>query len=144
MEKGYYKNKLKEWRLKNPERNKELRRKYKQSEKGKQANKKYAHKRYSTNRVFRERTIQLNKGKQTKEYIKNYIKNYLKNEDNYRKFIIRQKDKYLRKKLIKLISCCQFCGDKRRLELHHKIYDENQQVILLCQKCHKFLHRKYK
>jgi hypothetical protein len=39
--KEYYRNKLKEWRIRNPEKNKEQRKKYKQSEKGKKAIQKY-------------------------------------------------------------------------------------------------------
>jgi len=136
----YYKNKVKEWRLNNPKKNKELRRKYKQSEKGKIANARYSKK------YFREQYIK-NPGshKQSKEYIKNYLKEYNKNQENHRKYLIRQKDNHgLRNKLLNQFGSCQLCGSKINLEIHHKTYDESKDVILLCRICHKRLHRKIK
>jgi hypothetical protein len=148
----YYRKKIKEWRLKNPERNKELRKKYKQSSKGRLANLRYARK-YEKTPEFKEKMrdymkeyIQTPKIKQRrKEYIKNYIKRYLENEENHRKFLVRQKDnRCLRKGLIKNIGFCNFCGSKTDLEMHHLSYDESKNVILLCRKCHRELHRKQK
>lgn len=134
----YYKNKVKEWRLNNPKKNKELRRKYKQSEKGKIANARYSKK------YFREQYIK-NPGshKQSKEYIKNYMAKYILDLENHRKFLIRQKDRHVvRKQLLRQKGYCELCGSEDNLEIHHKIYDESRNIILLCRKCHRTLHRK--
>jgi len=164
----YHRKKSKEWRLKNPIRNKELRKKYKKSEKGKKSNRKYERtynqkpeviikrreysKKYSKKpEVIIKRREYFKKYpekfKQKKEYINNYIKKYFKNEDNHKKYLIRQKDyRNLRKKLINLYKSCKFCNSKEKLELHHKNYEGEgnlDNIIVLCRKCHKKLHRKY-
>jgi len=39
---------------------------------------------------------------------------------------------------------CQICGKKEKLEIHHKRYTKKQEdCILICQKCHKRIHRKW-
>ncbi|NCD06786.1 MAG: HNH endonuclease [Spirochaetia bacterium] len=151
----YYRNKTKEWRLRNPEKNKELRKKYKQSEKGKIANKKYESKRikkiindpkkleasllYHRN-YYRNNPTKYNR---SPEYIKNYMKEYIKDIEKHRKFLIRQKDRLkYRKQLLEQKGFCQICGSINNLEIHHKDYDEKSNIILLCRKCHRFLHRK--
>lgn len=46
-------------------------------------------------------------------------------------------------KLIKQICKCQICGSKEKLEIHHKRYTKKlSDCMLVCQKCHKKLHRK--
>lgn len=45
-------------------------------------------------------------------------------------------------KLFKRYNGCQFCESKEKLEIHHKKYDlDISSCMLLCQKCHKQLHR---
>ena len=147
----YHRKKSKEWRLKNPIRNKELRKKYKKSEKGKKSNRKYERTYNQKPEVIIKRREYFKKYpekfKQKKEYINNYIKKYFKNEDNHKKYLIRQKDyRNLRKKLINLYKSCKFCNSKEKLELHHKNYEGEgnlDNIIVLCRKCHKKLHRKY-
>lgn len=149
----YQRDKLKEWRLKNPEKNKQQRKKYKLSDKGKIANAKYWKKYTPTDdaiegrREWSRRYYYLHpnkyKTKQSKEYIRDYMKNYIKNSENHRKFLIRQKDRFaLRKKLLETQGFCQLCGSKENLEIHHKSYDETKNIMLLCRKCHRQLHRK--
>ena len=46
-------------------------------------------------------------------------------------------------KLIKQICKCQICGSKKKLEIHHKRYTKKlSDCMLICQECHKKLHRK--
>ena len=46
--------------------------------------------------------------------------------------------------LLKKYGECMFCQSKNKLEIHHKKYDtkEIKDCLLLCQKCHKIIHRK--
>ncbi len=45
--------------------------------------------------------------------------------------------------LLKKYVGCQICGSKIKLEIHHKKYTKRlSDCMLLCQKCHKKLHRK--
>ena len=38
---------------------------------------------------------------------------------------------------------CEKCKSKENLEYHHVTYDKKKNIIIvLCRKCHKFLHRK--
>jgi hypothetical protein len=135
---AYYRLKLKQWRLKNPEKNKEQRIKYKKSEKGRIANRKYElvyHRKKMNNPTSH---------KQYKEYMNNYVKIYMKDEENHRKKLIRMRDNHnLRKELLSQQGFCQLCGSQLNLEIHHKNYDESKDVIILCRLCHKKLHRKY-
>ena len=46
--------------------------------------------------------------------------------------------------LFALYDGCQLCKSKDRLEIHHKNYTRDiQDCMLLCQLCHKKIHRKY-
>jgi hypothetical protein len=52
-------------------------------------------------------------------------------QDGFRDEIIREKGK------------CEICSSKNRLELHHEEYTEDKgKVKVLCQSCHKKIHRK--
>ena len=45
--------------------------------------------------------------------------------------------------LLEKFGGCQFCGSKNKLEIHHKKYTTDiKDCLLLCQPCHKKLHRK--
>ena len=45
--------------------------------------------------------------------------------------------------LIKKYSGCQICNSEERLEIHHIRYSKDiKDVLLLCQPCHKKVHRK--
>lgn len=142
----YYRMKTKEWRNKNPEKNKKLRKKYKKSEKGKIANRRYDNKPETLEKrreYFRKHP---SKFKQTKEYIKNYMKGYMQDKDNHEKYLIRQKHNNLfRNLLIEKYGCCQECGSDKFLEIHHEEYNNSnsmEELNLLCRKCHRVLHRK--
>jgi hypothetical protein len=143
----YCTKKIKEWRLKNPEKNKLQRKKYKQGENGKLANLRYSKNHVeSTRNYFRERYRKNpTTSKQSKEYIRDYMKEYMKNKENHRKYLIRQRDRFSRKRgLILLPEYCQLCGSQNNLEMHHKTYDESKDVIILCRVCHRKLHWKTK
>jgi len=144
---AYNREKLREWRLKNPEKNKQSRIRYKKSEKGKLANKAYHKRRYPEGiRYDREKYLKKyaanpEKFKQRKSYINNYLKSYMLDAENHRKYLVRQKDQSVRRKLLKQIGFCQLCGSQKDLEIHHKTYEEKN-VILLCRSCHRRLHWK--
>lgn len=145
--KEYNRKKIKEWREKNPKRNKELRKRYKQSEKGKEANRKYStsEKRKAYMRKYMRKNPE--KFKRSKEYMREYMKNYMMKHDNHNKYLLRQKDYFaFRKKLIDLYKECQECGSKENLEMHHLDYSDSNigNIIILCRKCHRHLHRIYK
>ncbi len=45
--------------------------------------------------------------------------------------------------LIEKIGCCEVCGSEDKLEIHHKRYSRRLgDCQLLCQPCHKEIHRK--
>jgi len=45
--------------------------------------------------------------------------------------------------LLEKYGCCQICDSKDKLEIHHKRYTKKlKDCMLVCQKCHKNLHRK--
>ena len=144
---------------KNPEKNKEARKKYKKSDKGKIANKKWdnsekgkaAHKKWLNKNPeylleYHRKRYAKNpeKYKQGKEYIKNYIKEYYKNPENKEKIKIRREAyRKHREKLLKKYPECQSCGSNDFLEIHHEEYDNSDltKLKVLCRKCHRFLHR---
>ena len=92
------------------------------------------------------------------KYQREYDKNNKKKKAIYDK-LRRKKDNYNKikrtqhfslrvhlPKLIKKYGKCQICNSKKNLEIHHKKYDTKkiEDCMLLCSKCHKKLHRKYK
>ena len=118
--------KLKEWRKRNPKRNKELRKKYKFSDKGIIANRTYLQ-----TPKFKLRIVR-------------YLKKYMEDVENHKKYLIRQNDYKFRKELINFFKKCQECGSKDHLEMHHIDYFKDKDIIILCRKCHRHLHRKNK
>jgi len=137
----------KQWRRENPERVKAYRKKYKSSEKGKATNNKYA-KKFRESEKGREYikdyyNSNKEKFKHKDGYMKKYIKEYFKDEENKKKYLIRQRDNSrLRRGKIKKNSECLFCESNNNLEMHHKNYKEEGKIITLCKKCHGELHRK--
>jgi len=146
--KKYQREKIKEWRLKNPEKNKILRKKYKEFDKGKIANKRYLKKPEVKKRINESQRKKYSENpktyKQDKEYIKNYIREYYKDPKNKNKIRIRN-ESYLkhRKKLLEIYPNCQSCGSNIFLEIHHEEYNNSDltKLKVLCRKCHRFLHR---
>lgn len=54
-------------------------------------------------------------------------------------------EKQTKKQAIKeAVKKCQECGSINNLELHHRDYFKEGNVTILCRKCHRCLHRKYK
>ncbi len=48
----------------------------------------------------------------------------------------------LRQEIIKLKKCCEACGSKSSLELHHVEYvNEVEYIQLLCKYCHRAVHQ---
>uniref|UniRef100_A0A6M3LQC2 Uncharacterized protein n=1 Tax=viral metagenome TaxID=1070528 RepID=A0A6M3LQC2_9ZZZZ len=46
-------------------------------------------------------------------------------------------------KLMEKYNGCMFCGSKERLQIHHKKYTKKiSDCLLLCENCHKIIHRK--
>lgn len=41
------------------------------------------------------------------------------------------------------VEKCVVCGSKDQLQMHHHDYSQKTSVIVLCQKCHAAVHRKY-
>jgi len=120
----YNRKAVKKWRENNPETNKMFRKKYKSSEKGIKANKKY------------------NTSKKRKEYMNDYMKDYNKNKENHNKYLIRQRDYVkFREKVLKDEGKCMSCSSKISLEIHHEDYIGCGNIIILCRKCHKELHK---
>jgi hypothetical protein len=67
-----------------------------------------------------------------------------KNKDFNRISNIREySKKYYFNVLFSKYKGCELCNSVKKLELHHKKYTKNiKDIMLLCQKCHKKLHRK--
>jgi len=137
--KGYFAEKMRNWRFKNRE--KDLAHKKKWRDNNKDKRKKYDD---EFGRKMCRDYYYKNKEKfnQSKEYIRNYMKKYLEDEGNHYKYLVRQRDYHkIRTKLLALFGECQNCGSKEKLELHHEDYFVEGRVLILCIKCHRYLHR---
>jgi hypothetical protein len=95
--------------------------------------------------AYREKRIKYQRkyDKSHKEMKREYDK---KRRETTNKNRIRKIQSYSHKKyfkvLLKKYKGCELCGSKKKLELHHKKYTKNiKDVMLLCQPCHKKLHR---
>jgi hypothetical protein len=81
-----------------------------------------------------------------KEYDKNcqreYQRDYRRREEPRKKINVRQRTEYLVKNNLLLKDKCQFCDSSENLEIHHRTYNnpEINDLIILCQGCHKALH----
>lgn len=68
---------------------------------------------------------------------------------NSPKKALRQGSKEVKRILLSINPCCDICGYKGELQLHH-VYlirhgfkTELEHCVLLCDKCHKKFHKKY-
>lgn len=99
-----------------------------------------------------------------REWNKKSLKNFLKKnpdyfKENIKKDYLKHKDRWIsRKKTLYLIkngsiildNYCQSCKNKKNLQIHHEIYPETSELIILavkehkiynlCKNCHEFLH----
>jgi len=80
--------------------------------------------------------------KRLNEYARIYIKDKYKNSPSfYRLAEFRRKTRYL----ISLKGkCCVNCGSTKNLQRHHLSYDDLTNIIILCRKCHNFIHMEIK
>jgi len=70
-------------------------------------------------------------------------KRRLENRDNFIKNINHYARKKYYKDLLEKYGGCQLCSSIKKLEIHHIRYTKKiEDLLLLCQKCHKKLHRK--
>lgn len=77
-----------------------------------------------------------------REYTKIYNKIYYSKKENREKHLKRKRDSAsLRQKIITERKCCENCSSTIKLQLHHLDYSENNNIILLCRKCHDNLHK---
>ena len=88
--------------------------------------------------------IQREYDKNHKEKKREYDKKRRKLKDyNKKKYFQHYSQKNHFPKLLKKYSGCQLCDSPDKLEIHHKRYTKKiEDCMLLCQKCHKKLHRK--
>ena len=145
---------IKKWRIENPDKNREQRKKYKQSENGKTANKKYQKKHrekpevrknrneYNKKPEVRKKINEHNKKPEIRKKINEHSRDkYNQSEKIRKKQLKRVKDLVkLKLELIKCYGGCQECSSKDNLEMHHKNYEDGGIVLLLCNKCHRHLH----
>lgn len=72
----------------------------------------------------------------------------LSNKDRYQRYLKTRYWKKFRKKALKQAGYkCQLCASKKNLHVHHNSYDnlfweENTDVVVLCNKCHAKFHDK--
>ena len=91
-------------------------------------------------RILYQREYDKKNKDKKREYDKRRRK--LKNYNN-KKFIQHHSQKYHFPKLFNKHKCCQICKSKKKLEVHHIRYTkEIKDCMLLCQDCHKKIHRK--
>ncbi len=142
---------MREWRKKNRERDLELKKKWRDENKEQRNN--YSREYFKRPGVLKKRREYLReyfrkypkKYKQSKEYINNYLKKYLQDPEKHEKYIQRQRDYFKFKNILKTIyKECSKCGSKENLEMHHLTYKNPtiKDIMILCRKCHKVLHRK--
>lgn len=129
-----------EYRLRNPEKQKEKNKK--QAEKRKITN--YQKEYLKNNPQIRKKIAENRKlyVKENLDKIKQYVKRHqLKNRDKYlaRQHLRRQ---VLRGKILKPKNC-EKCGlVKERIEGHHTDYTRKLEVIWLCKECHQNEHKR--
>ena len=89
-------------------------------------------------KAYREKNIE-----RYREYQKEYQKEYIKSGITREKHLLRKEaHRKLRDGIIKLRKCCKICKSTENLEIHHERYiNKPKYIILLCNKCHKELHR---
>ena len=64
-------------------------------------------------------------------------------DKNFKRKIQRYSQKHYLKKLLELYNGCQKCKSNKKLEIHHINYTKKfEDCKLLCQPCHKKVHRK--
>ena len=66
----------------------------------------------------------------------------------YKREYYRQADEAKKKYARRLadgnaLTACAKCGRTENLERHHPNYDKPKEVLILCQECHKNLHKKF-
>lgn len=85
-------------------------------------------------KIFRE-WYENNKDKH-KQHMKKYAAN------NKHKLDVRRADGFKREEILnKFNNECVDCQSNNNLELHHKDYEDNKEVIVLCRACHGKRHR---
>ena len=88
--------------------------------------------------IYQKKWDSENKEKK-REYDK---KRYYNKRGNFLRGVRKFSNKYYKEKLIKKYSNCQLCDSNEKLEIHHKKYTKKiEDCLLLCQKCHKKIHR---
>jgi len=156
--KKYRNNKKKEWRLKNPEKDKAERKRYKKSPRGIAANKRYFEKnknrlndsrnesrneKYNTNEQYRNKKLEEGRKYRETGKLNDYMRKYLKDREKHKKYLLRQKDNHNKHTLLlKEKSFCSLCGNSNKLEIHHTTYENPGNIIFLCRTCHRYVHRK--
>jgi hypothetical protein len=88
-----------------------------------------------------ERKLELTK--QWRENSQKYPESHKKDANNYRtKYPERCLARQIAEKKIQLENlCCSACGSQVKLERHHPDYSKPLRVIILCEDCHKKLHK---
>jgi hypothetical protein len=92
----------------------------------------------------KQRIYQRELNRKLKLYTPYTLKNKLRvkkwKENNKNKFKAQQ----LAERRIKIIfPFCLYCGSNKKLHRHHEDYDRPLNVLILCNDCHKKIHRKY-
>ena len=126
-----------EWKRKNKEKNSIINRRW--------LERNSEHKREYNRRYRKRRKKELTDEEKDKILMRQreYFKNYYKIEENIIKRRIRQKHYHnkLRESIIKQKKCCEMCGSKKNLQLHHTEYsDDINKIRLLCTSCHGRVH----
>lgn len=121
---------------------------------------------YDLSREYSENLIKLEEERQKKEKAyfdaiigKNYpVKSVQKNNNTYNELLTKQEWYDFRNKVINDRGyICEFCKKKHNLQIHHKLYYKKpdkekiepwlyniDEVLLLCDNCHKSIHKKNK
>ena len=93
-------------------------------------------------KYHREYQRKNNKTRKYKEKHKKYFSDYYKKPENRIKQLCRLRTSLMVKKGEIIILLCQICGELK-VEAHHDNYNKPTNVMWLCVKHHKELHRKY-
>ncbi len=78
-----------------------------------------------------------------KEYTRNHSKIIAKKYRHIKQAGQKVKDAIKYGKLIRPKNCC-LCGSENKIEGHHADYDKPLEVIWVCQKCHRMIHKRIK
>lgn len=75
--------------------------------------------------------------------VKRYHEEYYKlNNNNFKRKTRNKTNNLINCKIILKVNKCSQCNSTKNIEKHHSDYNDAENIVWLCRKCHRELHRK--